>query len=203
MDIELRPDKKLFIKQIYIFLTLALIVIIIGLILQLLIPLGKPTPSEVANILWPIIGGVILLFMIIGIPISYLWIKNLSYVIEDERVKIYKGIITKMQQNIPFRMVTDFMLHRSLYDRFLGIGRIMIQTAGQSHSASGYEGSVTGLTNWEEIYNELRERLREVKSDTKPASAEEVDKSQLSQSELLAKILDELKAIRTELRKDR
>lgn len=200
MDIELKPDKKLFLKQVYIFLTVAVIVAAAGLILQLLIPLGNPTPGEVAGILWLIIGGVILLFMIIGLPVSYLWIKNLSYVIEDERVKIYKGIITKMQQNIPFRMVTDFMLHRSLYDRLLGIGRIMIQTAGQSQSASGYEGSITGLTNWEEIYNELRDRLREVKEDSSSQAVRDDEKS-LGSNELLRKILSELRNLNQKLSK--
>ena len=201
MDIELKPDRKLFVKQVYIFLTISFLIALIGLILQLLISLGEADSGEVAGILWPIAAGLIILLMIIGVPIAYLWIKNLTYVIEDERVKIYKGIISKMQQNIPFRMVTDFMLHRSLFDRLLGIGSVMIQTAGQSHSASGYEGSISGLTNWEEIYNELRDRLRDVrneKTETKP----ETDKSDLSQNELLAEILDEIKALRADMRKD-
>lgn len=85
---------------------------------------------------------------------------DLSYSYDNERITILKGILTKKQQNIPFRAITDFQLKRSLYDRLLGIGSIMIQTAGQGvQSATGYEGQLNGLLEWEPIYQHLRQTM--------------------------------------------
>ena len=199
MEIKLKPDRKLITKQVYIFLTISVLIGLAGLILQLLIPLGEVSPAEAAGILWPIIIGIILVFWIIVFPIILLWIKNLSYIIEDERVTIYKGILSKMQQNIPYRAITDFMLHRSLYDRFLGIGSIRVQTAGQTQSPTGYEGNIAGLVNWQENLEELRSRVREYRAEISSASVK-AKPDELSQNELLTGILNELKQIKDELK---
>ncbi|OPX33911.1 hypothetical protein B1H10_04785 [candidate division KSB1 bacterium 4484_188] len=80
----------------------------------------------------------------------------------QDRITIHKGILTKVQQNIPYRSITDFILHRSLYDRFLGLASIRVQTAGQSTTATGYEGNVAGLLNWEPLIQDLRGRVKSV-----------------------------------------
>ncbi|MBN2091090.1 PH domain-containing protein, partial [candidate division KSB1 bacterium] len=117
---EIKPHKKLLAKQWLVLLTITFFIALFGIGLQLLIPLGEGvTSSQVAVILWPIIIGVILLMWVIAVPIIILWIKNLTYFIEEDRITVYKGILTKIQQNIPYRAITDFILHRSLYDRFL------------------------------------------------------------------------------------
>jgi hypothetical protein len=64
-------------------------------------------------------------------------------------------------------MVTDFMLERTLYDRWLGIGSIKIQTAGQSQNQTGYEGKLAGLINWNKLHEKLRSDLTESRSLTK------------------------------------
>ena len=113
-------------------------------------------------VLWPITLGLILIMWAITAPIVALWIRNLTYVIEEDRITIHKGILTKIQQNIPYRAITDFMLYRSLYDRFLGIGAIRIQTAGQSQTVTGYEGQLTGLLEWDDLLQQLREKVRKL-----------------------------------------
>nr|NIT58884.1 PH domain-containing protein [Fodinibius sp.]NIV12804.1 PH domain-containing protein [Fodinibius sp.]NIY27467.1 PH domain-containing protein [Fodinibius sp.] len=154
---EIKPHPKLIIKQVFMLLTISAVIIIIALVLQKLIPLDKDVnPEQSAAILTLItILSLLVLWLIIS-PIVILWIKNLDYFIEDDRITIHKGILTKMQQNIPYRAITDFMLHRSLYDRFLGIGSIRIQTAGQTQSATGYEGKLAGLIQWDGLLQELR-----------------------------------------------
>ena len=57
--------------------------------------------------------------------------------------------MTKIQQNIPYRAITDYILHRSIYDRMLGLASIRIQTAGQIQTPTGYEGNLAGLPNWD------------------------------------------------------
>ncbi len=128
---------------------------------------------------------------LIGFPLRILWLKHLSYEIEDSGVLIRKGILTKTQQNIPYQKITDFKLVRSIFDRYLGIASIQIQTAGQGTVA--YEGILVGLIDWDELLDDLRMRIKS------PGAVTEVsDRLDLpaGDKEVLGQILDELKAIR-------
>jgi len=193
---EIKPDKKLLTKQWLVLLTISVFLVFIAIALQFLIPLDeRVTSSQVSIILWPITIGIILLLWAIYAPIITLWIKNLTYYIEDDRITIFKGILTKQQQNIPYRAITDFILHRSLYARFLGIGAIRIQTAGQSQTATGYEGQLSGLVQWDDLHQQLRSKLKLLHPIAEAtAVAESVPK--LSSDDKLQQILEELKAIR-------
>jgi uncharacterized membrane protein YdbT with pleckstrin-like domain len=160
---EIKPDKKLITKLWLTLLTISVLIVIVSILCTILVPLsGKTTSEHVGEIVWPIAIAAIVLMWVIGVPAVVLWVNNLSYNIEDERVTIHKGILTKIQQNIPYRAVTDFMLYRSLYDRFLGLASIKIQTAGQGQrqGGAGYEGKLSGLTDWDSLVTELRKKIK-------------------------------------------
>ena len=186
--ISVKPDKKYFTKQIYVLFTVSFFIALFSLILQILIPLaGKVTHSELASYLW---------------PISWLWITNLEYFIEDERITIHKGIISKIQQNIPYRAVTDFMLHRSLFDRMLGIGSLRVQTAGQSINATGYEGYLSGIVNYDELLTELRRRVRKY-NEIYGYEDEDADENEPKRKSEFTEMLIELRKIRELLENQR
>ena len=159
----IKPDKKFYKKCLYILSTISVLALVpIILLFALYIFFNDPELKEISTVLsiiW-IIAQVLL--WAISIPIIKLWIKNLAYVIQDDRVTTHKGILTKTQQNIPYRSVTDFALKRTIYDRLLGLGSINIQTAGQSKSASGYEGSLIGLIDYENLHSELKGKLKKL-----------------------------------------
>ncbi len=192
--ISLKPDRKLLTKQFYVLITISVFHLILGTLLQILIPLGKATAEQVAIIVWPIILGLLVLMWIISVPIIFLWVKNLEYFIEEERIRIHKGILTKIQQNIPYRAVTDFQLHRSLYDRFLGISSIRIQTAGQTQSPTGYEGNIAGMINWDNLMMELRTRLKRFHGEA--IEDTNLEKEASVQKDVFEKMLIELQNIR-------
>lgn len=192
--ISLKPDRKLLTKQFYVLITISVFHLILGALLQILIPLGKASPEQVAIIVWPITLGLLVLMWIISVPIIFLWVKNLEFFIEEERIRIHKGILTKIQQNIPYRAVTDFQLHRSLYDRFLGISSIRIQTAGQTQSPTGYEGNIAGVVNWNDLMLELRTRLKRFHGEAVEESKNAADSS--DQKDVFEKMLIELQNIR-------
>ena len=112
-----------------------------------------------------------------------------------DRITIHKGILTKIQQNIPYRAITDFRIHRSLYDRFLGIGTIRIQTAGQSHTATGFEGQLSGLIDWERLQLELREKVKSLHPVSQAAAVTEPEKI-ATDKDTQTLILEELREIR-------
>jgi len=109
---------------------------------------------------------------------------------------INKGIITKKSVSIPYSAVTDFTLSRSLYERWLEIGTIMIQTAGQSVQASGYEGKLEGLIEFESLHETLRAKVKAYRGShiaETPATPIEAD------TDVLNSILDEIKKINRKL----
>ena len=194
MDTTIKPDPKFQTKIVAIHLTvtafIALPILIIGIFIAIL------EPNKVAPL---VLGGIFLLTQIITwvivFPLVRLWISKLSYVIRDDRVSLYKGILTKTEQNIPFRAVTDFVLQRTLYDRWLNIGSVKIQTAGQSQSVSGYEGVMAGLLEYERWHSELRDRIKAMHGPAGPQTTGE----DVGQDDLFPAMLAELQAIRKAL----
>ncbi|KPK81665.1 MAG: hypothetical protein AMS27_15325 [Bacteroides sp. SM23_62_1] len=197
MEKSVRPDKKYFKKGIWMLLTITGVIILIAGILHLIFNLTDNYP-EAVSITWIVAASAILVIWIIVLPIIFYWIKNLMYVIYDDRVSIHKGVVTKTVQNIPFRAITDFALVRTLYDRILGIGSIKIQTAGKSvQSASAYEGSLSGLLAYETLHNELRAKIRSLHPIAESVTVTEP--GGISRESLLEEILKELREIRKAL----
>lgn len=196
---EIKPHKKLVTKQWFVLLTISVFIALFGLVLQLLISLEpRVTAGQIASILWPIILGIIILMWMIAVPLVILWVKNLSYFLEEERITIKKGILTKVQQNIPYRAITDFLLHRSLYDRWLKIGAIRIQTAGQSRTPTGYEGQLSGLVDWDDLHQQLRAKIKKLHLVAESTTTTE-SVIPVTGNKKLDEILAELKAIRQAL----
>ena len=193
MEETIKPDKKLFTKTIWVLLTVSAFVLAGVSIVHTIIYIADGDPNA-PTVIWTIAVIAILVMWLIAYPIAKLWIRNLAYLIQEDRVTIHKGILTKTHQNIPYRSVTDFILQRSLYDRILGIGSIRIQTAGQSQSATGYEGNMAGLVEYEKLHNQLREKIRLLHPISESLTTNEpVEKSM---GQILEQMLHELKAIR-------
>jgi uncharacterized membrane protein YdbT with pleckstrin-like domain len=201
MELSLKPDRRLLTKQWIVLFTISFYAFLACLLLVLLVPLaGKVSADDIGRIAWPVTAGGIGLMWLIMVPILILWVKNLRYEIEEDKVTIYKGILTKVQKNIPYRAITDFMVHRSLFDRFLGIASIRIQTAGQSQTAVGYEGNLAGLKDWAQLHERLRARVKSLHPFSDSLGVME-SASGATTAQVLEQILEELKAIRKALEK--
>ena len=194
MENPIKPDRKYLIKGIWIFVTVSAVLALLVAIVHLIVYLVDGD-MQAAVILRIVILSIILAFWLIAYPILYLWYKNLEYRVYEDRVSIHKGILTKTQQNIPFRAITDFALVRTLYDRFLDIGSIKIQTAGKHiSSASQYEGNLAGLINYEQLHTELREKVKKLHPVSETVTTRESEKP--ADAELWQEMLKELKEIR-------
>ena len=194
MENPIKPDRKYLIKGIWIFVTVSAVLALFVAIVHLIVYLVDGD-MQAAEILRIVILSIILAFWVIAYPILYLWYKNLEYRVYEDRVSIHKGILTKTQQNIPFRAITDFALVRTLYDRFLDIGSIKIQTAGKHiSSASQYEGNLAGLINYEQLHTELREKVKKLHPVSETVTTRESEKP--ADAELWQEMLKELKEIR-------
>ena len=151
---------------------------------------------KIALLVYVVIVGII---WIVASYFTKLSISNLEYTILDNKITLLSGIFTKTEKNIPYSKVTDFVLKRTLLDRYLGIGSIQIQTAGQSANPSGYEGNVDGLEDYESIHQKLKERLMAFNTnELNPKFTE----NQMSDDAVLKEILSELKNIKNIIKGD-
>lgn len=193
---QIVPDRRWLTKQWLIYATITFLAALAAGIAHLVVALAAPDQAEAATaigIVWLSVGGAVVAMWAIAVAIVLLWYRNLEYLIEEDKVIVRKGILTKTQHNIPFEMVTDFQLQRTLYDRALGIGSILIQTAGQSANPTGYEGKLAGLDDWDDLHEDLRRRLRRERST--PAAD--------SESGALEELLGEVRRIRLVLEDSR
>ncbi len=193
MEKSLKPDPKYYTKCTWVTLTVTAAAVLLMAAIHLIINLAEGDPAAPA-ILWPIVLGLLVLVWIVVYPLVRLWVKNLEYVIYDDRITIHKGILTKRKQNIPLRAITDFVLDRTIYDRVLGIGSIKIQTAGQSQSSAGYEGVLAGLLDYDPLHEELRGMIRSLHPRSESLAVRESDEE--TSDPVLLKILEEIKSIR-------
>jgi uncharacterized membrane protein YdbT with pleckstrin-like domain len=194
METPIKPDRKYLVKGIWILLTVsagfALLIAIIHLIIYL-----ADGDMQAAEILWIVYLATTGATWLIGYPVLFLWYKNLEYRVYEDRVCIHKGILTKTQQNIPFRAITDFALVRTLYDRFLDIGSIKIQTAGKHiSSSSAYEGNLAGLADYDQLHTDLRERVKKLHPISDTVSTR--DSERPVNADVWKEMLKELREIR-------
>lgn len=196
------PDHRLRTKTWLTFATITVLVALAAGLASLAIVIwaDPASVSSAATILWSLVGVAVGLLWVIGIPIGVLWIGNLSYEITGDSVLVNKGILTKTQQSIPLRMVTDFRLQRSLYDRWLGIGSLLVQTAGQSVNSTGYEGRLSGLADWADLHRELTALVRTL-PPSQPAAA--AAGAEASPADPMAQLLAEVVQIRQLLQEGR
>ena len=193
MENTIKPHKKYWTAQILILATISVITLISAGMLHLIINYSNPDP-ESTLVLWAICCGANLVMWIISYPIIHLWTKNLTYIVRDDRITILSGILTKKEQNIPYRSITDFVLKRGPFDRYLKIGTIQVQTAGQSQTASGYEGCLSGILDYNSVHGNLRDKLKSLHPVSESTTTSEP--INLSNENVLTQILEELKKIR-------
>lgn len=197
MESSITPDAKFKTKVQYYHFTTTAFVVVAAAIINFLVQANQP-PPDAPPVVWIVLGIILAFVWLIVYPLVSLWINSLSYEVLEDRVTLRSGILTKTEQNIPFRAITDFVLVRSLFDRMLGIGTIKIQTAGGSSLESGYEGTLSGLLDYEKWHNELRSRMQGMHSPAGPATTSEPG----SDGDVFADMLIELQAIRKVLERE-
>jgi membrane protein YdbS with pleckstrin-like domain len=127
--------------------------------------------------------------------------RSIQYELGEEEVIARRGILTKTVDTVPYRTVTNISLKRGPLDRWLGIGGLVIHTAGYSAQATA-EACLVGLEDYDRVHHELLAALRRYRARTGPAiGAEEQPLAEGNATALLQQILNELQALRQMLGK--
>ena len=189
-SIVVKPEKE---QRIMWFIDWA-ITFVIGLTLWIVLLLIVDTVTFSLCVLgWLILASLFLLW----IPAFY---KSLEYVIDSDSVKMKKGVFWKKRVTVPFTKITNLDVTQGPVQRAFDIGTIHVQTAG----AGGPEGAraelkLLGVRDLDEVKDTIMERVRGY-TILKPDEVKQKVAEQ-SDSEIFARMLKELTAIREVLEK--
>jgi putative membrane protein len=132
-------------------------------------------------------------FPIVIVPL-YFRFHTLRYKFDAEGISAQWGILFKREVYLTYKRIQDIHVSRNLFERWLGIGKVMIQTAAGSSSA---ELTLEGMEHHAAVRDFLYARMR-----GEPASAATQAPSQAGEDEvvrLLTAIQGELEGARRSL----
>jgi putative membrane protein len=107
------------------------------------------------------------LFPILVLPMWFRY-HTLRYKFTNEGISMSWGILFRREVIIQYARIQDIHLRSNLVERWLGLARVLVQTASGNSSA---EMTLEGLTEFEAVRDFLYDRMRGVKDQTHPAAA--------------------------------
>jgi putative membrane protein len=133
---------------------------------------------------------------------SYFKYETLKYRFDDEGISMSWGLLWRREIFLTYARIQDIHLSRGLFERWLGLGTINVQTASGSSSA---EMAIVGLIQYEMLRDFLYSRMRGARFRDKPEGEQpEAGSAQGPEAadetlELLTEIRDEIRALRERL----
>ena len=125
----------------------------------------------------------------ITMPLLYFRYHTMRYRFDAEGIHMRWGIIVRREVMLNYSRIQDIQLHANLFERWLGLARIEIQTASGS---AGAQMTLEGLLNFVEIRDFLYSRMRGARHATETTAS--AAPSTVAQA--LLEVAGELRAIR-------
>jgi uncharacterized membrane protein YdbT with pleckstrin-like domain len=129
-------------------------------------------------------------FLIAIVPLYFRY-HTLRYRFDDEGVAMSWGILWRRETYLTYARIQDIHISRGLFERWLGLGTIQVQTAAGS---AGAEMGIEGLAEYEQVRDYLYSRMRGATQHSSTTAAPEGDGA----TALLTEIRDELRALRAD-----
>lgn len=130
--------------------------------------------------------------------------KRYQYDLLDDEIVVYSGWLVQSVRHVPYRMVTNIEVKRGVLDRWLGIGTLNVETAGNSDPNKRAEAQLLGLEDVQAVYEEVAGCLRAFDEAQQSAPWERTRRPASGAGEeeegVLLAILAELKALRAEMK---
>lgn len=101
------------------------------------------------------IGQWFLVVLTLGIAYLVLWVKSRSttYEITNQRIRIERGLFSKVKQNVELFRIDDFDLHRPLGMRLVGQSELRLRSSDPNQETV----SIYGIPELDELADMLRE----------------------------------------------
>jgi uncharacterized membrane protein YdbT with pleckstrin-like domain len=130
------------------------------------------------------------LFLVILIP-RYFRYHTLRYDFGDDGISMRWGLLFRREIHLTYARIQDIHLQSNLFERWLGLGRLLIQTASGSSKA---EMTIEGVLEFEALRDFIYERMR--------GAVSAVDDAPDDLAAVLDRVAAEMRAIRELLERD-
>ncbi len=134
-------------------------------------------------------------FPFVFVPLFFKY-HTLRYKFDDEGISARWGIIFRREIYLTYRRIQDIHVNRNLFERWLGIGKVELQTASGSSSA---ELKIEGIEDHEGVRDFLYGRMRGARGETAAGDAAADAPGEDELIALLRQIKDELEGARRAL----
>ena len=142
--------------------------------------------------------------LIFLLPYGWFRFHTLRYTFDDEGITVRWGILFRREVTLTYARIQDIHLVSNLVERWLGLGRVLIQTASGQSSA---EITIEGLRDFEAVRDELYGRMRGARGQDGRARAQVTAGGATGEMADVAAALREaaaeLRALRTALQQER
>lgn len=136
------------------------------------------------------------LWLVPAIVLTPLYCRSIEYEFAERDLLVRRGIITRSESMVPYRMVTNVEVKRGPIARALGIGTLKVHTAGFSQQTQS-EATLNGLADWAEVRQGLLERIHAHQAEqSAAATAPGSDAAEGDVAAILGDILAEVRALR-------
>jgi putative membrane protein len=119
--------------------------------------------------------------------------RTLRYRFDDEGVSMAWGVLFRREINLTYRRIQDIHVTRNLFQRWMGLATVAIQTASGS---SAPEMSIEGILQYEQLRDFLYSRMRGARGETEAKAGETAPEPADEALALLHEIRDALIALR-------
>jgi uncharacterized membrane protein YdbT with pleckstrin-like domain len=138
--------------------------------------------------------------VVVALPLRIFRFRTLQYEFDDQGVTMRWGILFRREISLTYARIQDIHLVSNVVERWLGLGRVQLQTASGQAAA---EMTIEGLPDFERLRDELYQRMRGAKlpaaASQAPAHAAAPQSAPDSLGDVtvaLREAVDELRAIR-------
>ncbi len=130
--------------------------------------------------------------------LSYTWIHlhyvSFTYELTEAEVVIRWGVFTRLRKVIPYTRIQNINTERTVIERILGIGSVMIETAGTQTGLA--EGIIPGIANPTGLIDEILHRVQTTKKENgNNGGLGEAGAKKDNYSDILQNIYEELKTL--------
>jgi uncharacterized protein len=135
------------------------------------------------------------------VPLTYLYFRyhTMRYEFDEEGISMRWGILFRREITLTYARIQDIHLTSNLFERWLRLARIQIQTASASASA---EMTIEGLHEFERVRDYLYTKMRGVRHPSAGTAAAPVAAAHENDlAAALREVAAELRAVREALEK--
>lgn len=149
--------------------------------------------------------NLLLYYALVSAPVAFIPLiplffryHTLRYRFDEEGVSMRWGILFRREISLTYARIQDIHLSSNFVERWLGLGKVQIQTASGSASA---EMTIEGLRNFEEIRDFLYSRMRGAREEATRAARPEGGEARAPDdlAAILREVANELRELRRAL----